>query len=96
MTKCFGTEEWRDIAYHKDEDLFGQERTTKHGDVANRLLELYGRRLRAIFPHVATPRLIRNTRNLPLYYLIWAGPHELGLKGANHILRQGEKIKKRR
>lgn len=93
LTRCFGTEEWRDIAYHVDKDLFGKNIISKQGDVAHRLLDLYMRRLRSIFPHVATPRLIRNTRNAPLYYLIWAGPNKLGLKGADYILKQGEKVR---
>lgn len=94
LARCFGTEEWRDISYQVDKDLFGQDIVTKPGGVANRLLDFYVRRLRAIFPHVATPRLIRNTRKAPLYFLIWAGPNKLGLKGANYILKQGEKVKK--
>ena len=96
LTRCFGTEEWREIAYKVEQDLFGQERVTKQGDVASRLLDLYMERLRTLFKHVASPKLVRNTRKAPLYYLIWAGPHELGLKGASHILKQGEKIKKSR
>lgn len=94
LVRCFGTKEWRDIAYQVDIDLFGQDIVTKQGDVANRLLEFYVRRLRAIFAHVATPRLIRNTRKAPLYFLIWAGPNKLGLTGADHILKQGEEVKK--
>jgi three-Cys-motif partner protein len=93
LTNCFGTEAWRDIAYDKHHDLFGNERTTKRGGVAERLLELYRKRLLEIFNFVAVPRLIRNTRNAPLYCLLWAGPNKLGLKGADHILAQGEKIK---
>lgn len=95
LTACFGTDKWRDIAYSREVDLFGTEVTTKHGDVAERLLELYIGRLRSLFPFVAKPRLIRNTRNSPLYYLIWAGPNSLGLKGAEYILRQGEKVYKK-
>lgn len=92
LTRCFGTEEWRDVAYKVEQDLFGEEIVQKHGDVASRLLELYMGRLRKIFPQVSSPRLIRNTRAVPLYYLIWAGPHPLGLKGANYILEKGEKV----
>lgn len=58
------------------------------------VLDLYVGRLKALFDFVAKPRLIRNTRNAPLYYLIWAGPNKLGLKGADYILRQGEKVRK--
>jgi len=96
LNRCFGTEEWREIAYHVSRDLFGQEIVEKQGSVPDRLLDLYMHRLRALFPYVATPRLIRNTKGAPLYYLIWAGPNKLGLNGADHILRQGEIVKKKR
>lgn len=94
LTACFGTDEWRRIAYSREPDLFGNEVTFKNNDVAEKLLKLYVDRLKAVFPFVAKPRLIRNTRNAPIYYLIWAGPHKLGLKVADHILRQGEKLPK--
>jgi three-Cys-motif partner protein len=93
LTRCFGTDEWHRVAYQKTPDLFGQEIITKHGGVAERLLGLYLGRLREIFAYVAKPRLVRNTRNAPLYYLIWAGPNKLGLKGADYILSQGERVK---
>lgn len=92
LTACFGTDGWRAIAYDREADLFGNEITTKRDGVAEQLLGLYVGRLEAIFPFVAKPRLIRNTRGAPLYYLIWAGPNKLGLKGANYILAQGEGV----
>ena len=91
LTKCFGTDEWRAISYQVRSTLLGPE-VIKNDGVADSLLRLYMSRLRTIFPHVATPRLIRNTRGAPLYYLIWAGPHKLGLKVAEYILRQGERV----
>lgn len=94
LTACFGTDEWRTLAYRRDIDLFGNNVTTKNGGVAEGLLDLYLNKLKALFSHVATPRLIRNTRGAPLYYLIWAGPNKLGLKGAEYILAQGEKVKR--
>lgn len=96
LTRCFGTDEWRDIAYRVYKDLFGNEVQYKERGVSERLLELYIGRLRKIFPYVAKPHLIRNTRNSPLYYLIWAGPNKLGLKVADYILSQGEKVTLRR
>ncbi len=93
LTKCFGTNDWQKIAYSRETDLFGNEVTTKNGGVAERLLDLYLSRLKDLFPYVSKPRLIRNTRNAPLYYLIWAGPNKLGLKGAEYILSQSEPIK---
>jgi len=96
LTRCFGPEQWRDVAYRVERDLFGEEMVQKHGNVVERLLDLYMGRLRVIFPHVSSPRLIRNTRGAPLYFLIWAGPHRLGLKGADYILKKGEKVSKHR
>ena len=92
LTACFGTPKWREVAYSSKTDLFGDEVTTENHEVAELLLGFYMGRLRRLFAHVATPRLIRNTRNAPLYYLIWAGPNRLGLTGAEYILGQGEKV----
>ena len=86
LNRYFGTNEWYDIACKKEKDLFGDETVRKQSDVPDQLLKLYMDRLRAIYAYVAEPCLIRNTRKTPLYYLIWAGPHKLGLKGANYIL----------
>ena len=91
LTSCFGTDKWRKVAYDSGTDLFGEVMIKKSG-VPERLLELYIERLSALFPFVSSPRLIRNTRKAPLYYLIWAGPNRLGLKGAEHILGQGEHV----
>ncbi|MDP2062954.1 MAG: three-Cys-motif partner protein TcmP [Phaeovulum sp.] len=96
LDRCFGTDEWRAIAYRRDVDLFGNDITVKNGGAAERLLALYVERLGRLFPFVATPRLIRNTRNAPLYYLLWAGPNGLGRKGADHILKQGERVARKR
>jgi three-Cys-motif partner protein len=40
LTACFGTDEWRNVAYERETDLFGNDITTKKGDVAQRLLDL--------------------------------------------------------
>lgn len=62
----------------------------KRQDARDRLLKFYAKNLENEFGYVSKPRLIRNTRGHPLYYLIWAGPHPAGLKGADYILRMGE------
>lgn len=93
LDRCFGTADWRTASYSKTEDLFGGAFVQKNNNASLALLQLYMNRLKSIFPCVSAPRLIRNTQNGPLYYLIWAGPHPLGLKGADHILSQGEVVK---
>lgn len=92
LDASFGSPSWREIAYEQHQDLFGS-RQAKRNNSGEKLLEWYRDRLKKVFGHVSTPRLIRNTRGNPLYYLIWAGPNKLGLKGAEHILGKGEKAK---
>ncbi len=89
----FGSPRWRQLAYEESADLFGPQ-VTKVSGSGTKLLEWYRGRLRTIFGHVSTARLIKNTRGNPLYYLIWAGPHKKGLDGAEHILSKGERMKR--
>lgn len=89
----FGSPDWRQLAYEEGTDLFGPK-VSKVSDSAIKLLEWYRGRLRDIFGHVSTARLIKNTRGNPLYYLIWAGPHKKGLDGAEYILSKGERVKR--
>jgi len=90
----FGSPEWRQLVYAEDADLFGPKKRKIEGSGV-RLLEWYHARLKGIFGHVSTARLIKNTLGNPLYYLIWAGPNATGLKGAEHILGKGEKLPRR-
>lgn len=95
VDRCFGTAEWRELVYPKTTNLFGDVLEAKADGVPELLLKLYLDRLRKIFPKVASPRLIRNTKNSPLYYLLWAGPHGKGLEGAEYILGHGERLAKK-
>jgi three-Cys-motif partner protein len=89
----FGTHDWFDEVYERPrEGLFETPGLEKRPDYSQRLLALYRIRLKEAFGHVSTPRLIRNTKGTPLYYLLWAGPHRKGLEGANHILSMGERL----
>lgn len=89
----FGSAEWYDLVYEKRETLLGEaiEKKTRANDL---LLEWYCARLKAAFGHVAQPRLVKNSNGGHLYYLLWAGPHPLGLKGADYILKHYDKIEK--
>lgn len=96
IDRCFGTFDWRQIVYPEHLTLFGEIDTPKADGVPDMLLELYLKRLREIFPCVATPHLIRDTQKKPLYYLLWAGPHVKGKQGAEYILGYGERLAKKR
>jgi three-Cys-motif partner protein len=91
LDNVFGSPNWAQIVYGESEGLFGPQ-ASKLADAGPRLLEWHRQRLKNVFGHVSTPRLIKNTRGNPLYYLIWAGPNEKGLKGADYILSKGDKV----
>lgn len=96
LDSYFGSRAWFDEVYQRREGgLFAANGFEKRPEYAERLLELYRTRLRSAFGHVSTPRLIRNTRGAPLYYLLWAGPNKKGLEGADYILTMGERLGRR-
>lgn len=91
LDRFFGSHDWHSQVYRESTDLFN-ESIEKRKDAGSRLLEWYRGRLKDAFGHVSPAKLIRNTRGGHLYYLIWAGPHRLGLKGAHYILSKGENV----
>lgn len=92
LDNFFGDSDWHKLVYENEPDLFG-ERTHKAADAEMRILKYYLGKLKGCFGQVARPMLVRNTKGNPLYYLIWAGPHPLGLKGAEYVLSQGETVR---
>ena len=88
---AFFPEGWYDQAYGPTGGLFGSDVIVKRTNAGDRILKFYLKSLEDAFGYVASPRLIRNTRGGPLYYLIWAGPHAKGKQGADYILQMGDK-----
>lgn len=86
LTRLFGSDRWLAEAYQDRPDLFGEGRS-KRTDAERRLLRLYQQQLRNAFGYASPARPIFNTRRNLLYHLIWAGPHELGLKIATDVFR---------
>ncbi len=91
LDRFFGSPDWYHRVYEKQTDLLGTT-TQKRPDAGKRLLEWYRGRLKDAFGYVSPAKLIKNTRGGHLYYLIWAGSHRLGLKGADHVLSKGESV----
>ena len=89
----FGSPDWRKHVYEERVDLLGTH-VSKFVNSEDRLLGWYSERLRVLFGHVSEAQLVTNTRGGRLYYLIWAGPHEAGLKGANYILTMKTRLPK--
>ena len=84
----FGTNEWFDLLYTTESDLFGGK-TMKVADASDVLVKWYRRRLQEAFGYVTMAREVQSTTGRPLYYLIFAGPNKTGAKIAGHVLREG-------
>ncbi len=96
LDSYFGSRAWFEEVYQRRQaGLFAATGYEKRSDYSERLLDLYRARLRSAFGNVSTPRLIRSTRGVPLYYLLWAGPNRKGLEGADYILTMGERLSRR-
>ncbi len=91
LDNYFGDNKWFELAYEVTDDLFGKS-VQKADQAELNILRYYLQKLQSCFGYVGPPRLIRNTRGNPLYYLIWAGPNKAGLEGAKHILSLGETV----
>lgn len=96
LNACFGGNEWEQLVYAETTDLFGDTIRHKVDDAAQRLLDYYAGRLEALFGCSAKPSVVRNSRGMPIYYMLWAGPNKLGLKIADYVLAQGDRITSRR
>ncbi len=91
MDAYFGSNDWYDIVYRQEVDLFGPK-VTKVDQTGEKLAKWYQRRLKEVYGFASKPRLIRNTRGSHLYYLLWAGPNKAGSNIAKDVLAQGEAI----
>jgi three-Cys-motif partner protein len=95
LTETFGTPQWRDKFYSVTEaypllhDVDRTERITKVANVAT-ITEFLIQRLNSIFVAVSKPLVLENSKNCPLYLLLFAAGNEKGagsgLRIANYIL----------
>lgn len=92
LNTVFGPYDWHAEVYKKETDLFEKTQVEKRSDTVARLLQLYLKMLKNEYKCVAKPKLIRNSKGHPLYYIIWAGQHSKGLAGADYILGMSERL----
>lgn len=87
LTRCFGTESWRDEFYaHKQaQTLFGEKTVVEREADFEKIGAFFVERLKTVFAAVGeNPLQLRNARNLPLYLSCFAASNP---KGASTALR---------
>ena len=93
MNRFWGSSEWRGDIYEQVPTLFGPPvemkicRTT-----GQRLGRLFKKRLEEVFPCVTAPLVMTNSKNAPLYCLIFAGHNLTGAKIVQEIFQRYERL----
>jgi three-Cys-motif partner protein len=90
--RFWGTPDWRGDIYEEVQTLFGPWEIKIRSTTAVRLGKLYKERLEQAFPHVSYPLVMRNSRCVPLYCLIFAGHNETGARITQDIFKRYEQL----
>ena len=90
LTKVFGTSDWEPAFYTRTKSLIieGLEITEKSADIG-RISEFFLSQLKRLFPAVARPLVLTNSRGAPLFLFCFAAANK---KGAPTALRIAEHV----
>ena len=95
LDRVFGNREWRDVLYrtYSQPNLFGEEETHTVREEQQAIVDLYLQQLSSVFSAVAPhPKWFRNSRNSPLFSLMFAAANERGgpiaVRIANDLLNR--------
>ncbi len=94
MNRFWGSPDWRPEIYPEVQTLFGSEPMKELPTSANRLGRLYMKRLQQIFPFVTEPLSMTNSRNAPLYCLIFAGHKKSGTSIVQNIFERYGRLRR--
>jgi len=92
LEQFWGTADWMVDFYEDEQTLFGPEKVKKQLS-GKEVGHVFKKRLEEIFPHCSNPILMANSKNAPLYCLIFAGHNSTGKKIAEDIFIKQEKDK---
>jgi len=84
MDHFWGTSEWEAELFEDELTLFGVQ-SVRIRQSGKELGLRFQSRVKQIFPHCTVPVLMTNSKNAPLYCLIFAGHNQTGVKIANDI-----------
>lgn len=90
LDRFWGTEDWMVDLYMEEPTLFGIE-TVKRPHSGKEFGYAFKNRLAEIFRHCSSPILITNSKNAPLYCMLFAGHNATGKKIAEDIFLKYEK-----
>lgn len=95
LNKVMGSDDWiREIYYPERQlRLFGEQLVVRDVMRAEWLARVYADQVNSLFPFVSKPVIMTNSKNAPLYALFLASHNQKGVKIANDIFRQYERLR---
>jgi three-Cys-motif partner protein len=99
LTRFFGTDDWREAFYRKQQidTLFGEEEHTRKTATFENIERYFVEKLEAVFAKVAKPMELTNSTGIPLYLLCFAASNDRGamtaVKIANSILGETKSVR---
>lgn len=90
MTKYWGDDSWRNIAYTTKKNLFGYPEKEEGQVIAEKFQE----RLKSVakFDYVSSPLPMKNSKNAIVYYLFFASQKPVAKKIIDHIFQKYSKL----
>jgi three-Cys-motif partner protein len=87
MDAVWGDRSWRDAAYRKERDLFGEKEIKAENEA---VVQAFRQRLKSVagFKYVPDPMPMRNSKGAVVYYLFFASPNETGEKIVKAIFQK--------
>ncbi|WKZ79132.1 MAG: three-Cys-motif partner protein TcmP [Fimbriimonadaceae bacterium] len=87
LTRFWGDESWRDVAYRTEETLFGPELVKNPG---TEVVEAFQQRLKDVagFENVVKPLPMRNNQGAIVYYLCFASPKPVAVGIVKDIFKK--------
>ena len=92
MNRFWGTAEWRGDIYKEVPTLFGPLEMKIQRTTGQRLGQLFKKRLEEVFPYVTVPLVMTNSKNAPLYCLIFAGHNPTGARIIRDIFKRFQRL----
>ena len=92
MNRFWGSIEWRGNIYEEVQTLFGPREVKIQNTTGRRLGQLFKKRLEEVFPCVTEPLVMTNSKNAPLYCLIFAGHKPKATEIVQGIFQRYERL----
>lgn len=92
MNRFWGSTEWRGDIYVEMPTFFGPVEVKIRSTTGRRLGRLFKKRLGEVFPYVTDPLVMTNSKNAPLYCLIFAGHNSTGARIVRDIFQRYERL----